>query len=198
MADEALINGWSWLAKQTSLFYNPSDITRTSQNFNSPGVRSLTQEELQKLNIIQNQLEPHHKEYIESQVSKGHSVDRIISHLHTFGAITAPFSANIGPGNLPQQPKTNVDADALEHDTAYATSNNIHHISRADTNFRERAVDHIVDHQGNPLEFLHGVIGASGIGAKELIEKYTGQLYPSTGNGSTFKPYKIYTTIFFR
>nr|QVW56821.1 MAG: VP1 [Aegithalos caudatus ambidensovirus] len=96
-----------------------------------------------------------------------------------------PLHKYTGPGNsLNRGPAYNyADADAKEHDIAYDRAKTSKDITTADKKYLSKAVDHVVDGlsgSGSISDTITGGIGALGIGAKYLAEKYKGNIiYPS-------------------
>nr|QTZ83207.1 MAG: structural protein [Periparus ater ambidensovirus] len=99
------------------------------------------------------------------------------------GFVPPPFKY-LGPGNsLQRGPAYNqIDADAQKHDEDYNKATNTQHIETADKEFIGRAGDHIIEGisgKGSISDTVGAIAGGIGIGAKHLVEKATGNLYPS-------------------
>jgi len=99
------------------------------------------------------------------------------------GLVIPPFKY-LGPGNSLNRgnPYNNIDSDAKEHDEAYNSAKTVEDIQRADTNFINKSIDHTIEGiagKGDIGDTIGGIIGSIGIGSKKIIEKATGNLYPS-------------------
>lgn len=82
----------------------------------------------------------------------------------------------MGPGNPLEngQPTTHADNIARDHDYAYAHTWTEDHIKQAD----DRAKNQFLEH---PTE-VSSLVGYTGIALKNLVEKFTGTLYPNVSS----------------
>lgn len=72
-----------------------------------------------------------------------------------------------------------VDRDARRHDYRYIVDKDV---SEADKEFIKQASDHFIEGlqgKGSVSDTIGGALGTVGIGVKHIIEKATGQIYPS-------------------
>lgn len=102
------------------------------------------------------------------------------------GLVPPPFKY-LGPGNSLNrgEPYNEVDADAKEHDEAYNRYEVSSDIENADRDFIHKTADHFIEGiegKGSLSNTVGAFLGGTGIGAKHLTEKLTGQLYPFSGN----------------
>ena len=110
----------------------------------------------------------------------------------------------LGPGNSLNKgkPYNQIDADAKEHDIAYANAKENESIHQADDKFIKKASDHLIEGlsgKGSVSDTVGAIVGGLGIGAKRLIESKSGVIYPSiSGNYNVYSSEKTYETRIYR
>lgn len=98
------------------------------------------------------------------------------------GFVPLPYKY-LGPGNslTRGEPYNQIDAHAKEHDIAYDSAKTQEDIRRADIKLLGEASNHIVEGisgRGSISDTVGSALAGLGIGAKYLLEKQTGVLYP--------------------
>lgn len=114
---------------------------------------------------------------------QGQTTDIVPLEKQHRGLVPPPFKY-LGPGNSLNQGTAynQIDEDAQIHDTEYSVAKTEAEVQASDRKFISGAVDHIAEGltgKGTIGDSLGGALGAVGIGSKHLLEKATGQLYPS-------------------
>jgi hypothetical protein len=114
---------------------------------------------------------------------QGQTTDIVPLEKQHRGLVPPPFKY-LGPGNSLNQGTAynQIDEDAQIHDTEYSVAKTEAEVQASDRKFISGAVDHIAEGltgKGTIGDSLGGALGAVGIGGKHLLEKATGQLYPS-------------------
>lgn len=132
--------------------------------------------------LVDHHLQPNNLKISLQKLQKFPQVHELVKKL-SVALPVAPFSNNIGPGNKPAEPKTQLDADALEHDQAYDTAKSFQDVQKGDINLLKKVGDHVAESiksfGGNPIDQLHEVIIGPAIGAKYTVEKALGSsIYP--------------------
>lgn len=124
------------------------------------------------------------RKYLESNFQK---IDLSTFNKPKTGLVPPPFKY-LGPGNtLNVGPAYNsIDEDAKVHDIQYSQATREEHIFDSDKEFLKKAGDHFIEGisgKGTISDTIGSVVGLTGIGVKNSIEKHTGVIYPSNLSG---------------
>lgn len=160
----------------------------SSRPKSGPGSHPLTKQEIKESGASIHQHRPL-DEIFGHPVSEG-EIQAFNSDTSNTG-YTLPFKKYEGPGNSVNRgdPEDSADAVAQEHDLKYFDAQyryNVGEISKAEAEreIEDSDVSAIKDFYN--VGGIGGTFGAIGLGTKHLVEKVTGQIYPSLG-----KPNKL-------